>query len=83
MSGCERADEPAPSPVGPPPVLAEGDDDIFWVNQLQAGLLRAGFYPGEEEMEDWVFGGGTQSALLTFQAASPSRPLSLCCSRLD
>ena len=20
--------------AGPPPVLAEGDDDIFWVNQL-------------------------------------------------
>ena len=26
-------------------------------------------------MEDWVFGGGTQSALLTFQAASLSRLL--------
>ncbi len=26
-------------------------------------------------MEDWVFGGGTQSALLTFQAARPSRHL--------
>jgi hypothetical protein len=41
---------------------------------LQACLLREGYYPGEEEMEDWVFGDGTQSALLTFQAASPSRP---------
>ena len=41
---------------------------------LQAGLLRAGYFPGDEEMEDWVFGGGTQSALLTFQAGSPSSP---------
>ena len=24
----------APTPADPPPVLAEGDDDIFWVNQL-------------------------------------------------
>lgn len=35
---------------------------------LQAALLREGCYPGEEEMEDWVFGEGTNSALLTFQA---------------
>lgn len=34
---------------------------------LQAGLLREGCYPGEEEMEDWIFGDQTQSALMTFQ----------------
>lgn len=34
---------------------------------LQAGLLREGCYPGEEEMEDWIFGDQTFSALLTFQ----------------
>eukprot|EP01024_Parvocaulis_polyphysoides_P044370 TRINITY_DN4086_c0_g1_i7.p1 TRINITY_DN4086_c0_g1~~TRINITY_DN4086_c0_g1_i7.p1 ORF type:complete len:633 (+),score=134.51 TRINITY_DN4086_c0_g1_i7:104-1900(+) len=58
------------TPSGPPPVLSLGSDDIFWVNQLQAGLLTAGFYCGEEEMEDWYFGEQTQSALLTFQACS-------------
>ena len=46
-----------------------------YVVSLQAGLLRAGYYPGDDEMEDWVFGGGTQSALLTFQAPSLSRLL--------
>ncbi len=45
------------------------------VSPFQAALLRAGYYPSEEEMEDWVFGGGTQSALLTFQAARPLPPL--------
>ena len=36
---------------------------------VQAALLREGCYPGEEEMEDWLFGDGTYSALLTFQAS--------------
>ncbi len=30
---CCRAVQEVPS--GPPPVLSIGDDDIFWVNQLQ------------------------------------------------
>lgn len=57
------------SPRGPPPVLMTGVDDIFWVNQLHAALLREGYYPGEEEMEEWVFGDSTHSAMLTFQVA--------------
>ncbi|KAK9815597.1 hypothetical protein WJX72_006548 [[Myrmecia] bisecta] len=54
--------------AGPPPSLMQGADDIFWVSQLHAALLERGFFPGEEEMEDWVFGSQTHSALLTFQA---------------
>jgi len=51
-----------------PKVLKYGDNDIFWVNQLQAALLREGLYCGEEEMEEWYFGEHTRTALLTFQA---------------
>ncbi|CAD7697774.1 unnamed protein product [Ostreobium quekettii] len=55
-------------PTGPPPCLTIGDDDIFWVAQLQQGLARAGYFPGDDDMEDYVFGEGTLSALLTYQA---------------
>eukprot|EP01025_Chloroclados_australasicus_P011982 TRINITY_DN1541_c0_g2_i3.p2 TRINITY_DN1541_c0_g2~~TRINITY_DN1541_c0_g2_i3.p2 ORF type:complete len:641 (-),score=117.30 TRINITY_DN1541_c0_g2_i3:455-2377(-) len=58
------------TPSGPPPTLCLGDDDIFWVNQLQAALLEKGYYCGEDEMEDWYFGDQTQNALLTFQACA-------------
>lgn len=44
-----------------------GDDDIFWVNQLQAALIQKGYHCGEEETEDFVFGHDTESALMTFQ----------------
>jgi hypothetical protein len=47
-----------------------GDDDIFWVSQLHGGLMAAGFYPSDEEVENWVFGEGTQGALLMFQACN-------------
>eukprot|EP00879_Flechtneria_rotunda_P022601 GHRR01023867.1.p1 GENE.GHRR01023867.1~~GHRR01023867.1.p1 ORF type:complete len:646 (+),score=252.77 GHRR01023867.1:133-1938(+) len=57
-------------PAGPPPVLAAGDDDIFWVSKLHNALMAAGFYPSEEEVENWMFGDGTLTALLTFQACS-------------
>ena len=50
-------------------MLTAGVDDIFWVNQLQAALLRAGYYPGEEDCEDYIFGDSTHSALVTFQAS--------------
>ena len=50
-------------------MLMTGVDDIFWVNQLQAGLVREGYYAGDDEMEEWIFGEGTQSALVTFQVA--------------
>ena len=63
----------AAHPRGPPPVLVMGVDDIFWVNQLHAGLVRAGYYAGEDEMEEWIFGEGTQSALLTFLVAPRAR----------
>ena len=55
-----------------------GVDDIFWVNQLHAGLVREGYYAGEEEMEEWIFGDGTQSALLTYQVWSGARSRAAC-----
>jgi len=51
-----------------PVTLKLWDDDIYWVNQLQAALLREGLYCGEEEMEEWYFGHHTETALLTWQA---------------
>lgn len=57
-------------PTGPPPTLTMGDDDIYWVNQLHVALVDAGFYPGDEDIDDFIFGESTQSALLTFQACS-------------
>lgn len=43
-------------------------DDIFWVAHLHAALDEHGYHPGDEEVEAWVFGEQTLSALLTFQA---------------
>jgi hypothetical protein len=37
-------------PEGPPPVLAAGDDDIYWVSKLHDGLISAGFYPADDEV---------------------------------
>jgi hypothetical protein len=47
-----------------------GDDDIFWVSRLHGGLMAAGFYPSDEEVENWLFGEGTQAALLMYQACN-------------
>jgi peptidoglycan hydrolase-like protein with peptidoglycan-binding domain len=61
---------PAPQPdavKGPPPTLSLGADDIFWVNQLHTSLADAGFYAGDEDIDDYYFGEGTQSAVLTYQ----------------
>ena len=55
------------TPQGPPPPLRLGSDDIYWVHQLQAGLMAEGYYCGEEEMEDFIFESGTESAVLAFQ----------------
>lgn len=55
------------TPQGPPPPLSLGSDDIYWVHQLQAGLMAEGYYCGEEEMEDFIFETGTESAVLAFQ----------------
>ncbi len=56
------------------PVLGPGSDDIYWVNQLHTALCDKGFFPGDEEMEAWLFGYQTASALLTFQVPfSPKR----------
>ncbi|WIA44064.1 hypothetical protein OEZ86_010425 [Tetradesmus obliquus] len=57
-------------PAGPPPLLNLGDDDIFWVSKLHSGLMAAGFYPSDEEVENWFFGEATQGALLMFQACN-------------
>jgi hypothetical protein len=56
--------------VGTPPVLTDGSDDIFWVNQLHTALDERGFAPGDEEVENWFFGEQTLSALLTFQVGA-------------
>ncbi len=58
------------TPQGPPPPLCLGSDSIYRVHQLQSGLMDQGYYCGEEEMEDFVFADGTQSAVLAFQVMS-------------
>ena len=55
-----------------PPELAQGSDDIFWVNELHKALDAASCYPNGEEVEDWVFGESTLSAVLSFQARAYS-----------
>ena len=37
-----------------------GADDIEWVSLLHRGLQCAGYYPSDEESENWLFGEGTQ-----------------------
>ena len=54
-------------PQGLPPPLSLGSDNIYWVNQLQSGLMNQGYYSGEEEMEDFIFESGTESAVLAYQ----------------
>lgn len=58
-------------PQGPPPALSLGSDDIYWVHQLQSGLMNEGYYCGEEETEDFIFESGTESAVLAFQVTIP------------
>ena len=41
------------------------------MNQLQAALTQKGYYCGEEETEDFMFGHDTESALMTFQVWAP------------
>lgn len=52
---------------GPLPTLAVGNDDIFWMHQLQSSLVKQGYFCGEDETEDFVFASGTESAVLSFQ----------------
>ena len=66
--GTGRA--PEEIPAGPPPNLTVGDDNIYWMNQLHVALVDEGYFPGDEDIEDFLFGSQTQSALLTFQACS-------------
>eukprot|EP00967_Tisochrysis_lutea_P155093 scaffold309646_cov17-Tisochrysis_lutea.AAC.2 len=42
------------------PELSLGDDDIEWVSVLHRGLQSAGYYPSDDECENWLFGEGTQ-----------------------
>lgn len=49
------------------PVLVPGCDDIFWMHRLHGALSGHGLHCGDEEMEAWLFGDQTQSALLTYQ----------------
>lgn len=64
---ASRAAPAAPESQGPPPHLSLGSDDIYWVHQLQSVLMNEGYYCGEEEMEDFIFESGTESAVLAFQ----------------
>ncbi|KAL3139253.1 hypothetical protein ABBQ32_006019 [Trebouxia sp. C0010 RCD-2024] len=67
---ASRAAPAAPESQGPPPHLSLGSDDIYWVHQLQSVLMNEGYYCGEEEMEDFIFESGTESAVLAFQACA-------------
>ena len=51
-----------------PPTLAQGSDDLFWVNALQNGPDAAALHCGDDEAKDFYFGPGTCAALETFQA---------------
>ncbi len=51
------------------PSLSRGDDDIMWVSRLQRALVGQGFYPSDEECEEWLFGEATQEAVLSAQAS--------------
>ena len=70
-----RAD---PLPAITPPTLVEGSDELFWVNALQKGLADQAFHCGDEEAEDFYFGPGTRSALLTFQACAGLAETGVC-----
>ena len=47
-------------------VLREGDGGRH-VHELQTALVHQGFWPGEDDMLWWQFGGDTCSAVQTFQ----------------
>ncbi len=49
------------------PELAQGDDDIEWVSVLHRGLQSAGYYPSEEECEDWLFAESTQVCMCVLE----------------
>ena len=68
------------TPSGPPPTLSIGCDDIYWVHQLQSALMTEGYYCGEEEIEDFLFESGTESAVLAFQVRHlPLSSSNACC----
>ncbi|EFJ50292.1 hypothetical protein VOLCADRAFT_103883 [Volvox carteri f. nagariensis] len=57
------------APTDPPPELVQGDDDIYWLSRLHTCLEQRGFFPGDDDMENWFFGEGTLAAVLSFQAS--------------
>ncbi|GLC56122.1 hypothetical protein PLESTB_001066700 [Pleodorina starrii] len=57
------------APTDPPPDLVQGDDDIFWLSKLHGALEERGFFPGDDDMENWFFGETTLAAVLSFQAS--------------
>lgn len=58
---------PPEVPAGPRPTLVSGSDDIYWVSELHRALVAAGYYPGDDDVEDFFFGDSTQSAVMTLQ----------------
>lgn len=74
----QQPDVPISNPPGPPPMLCTDSEDIYWVNQLQTSLTNKGYYCGEEETEDFVFGSSTESAVMTFQVSASFLSISSC-----
>ena len=52
------------------PLLANGCEDIAAMRFLHVALSAAGYYCGEVDETEWLFGEGTLNAVLTFQACS-------------
>jgi hypothetical protein len=52
------------------PLLTPDCDDIAAMRFLHVALSAAGYYCGEGDETEWLFGEGTLNALLTFQACS-------------
>ena len=65
-------------PLPPPPDLIEGSDDLYWVNALQNLLDSHAMHCGDEEAEDFYFGGRTRAALETFQACEGLPETGIC-----
>ena len=79
LGACAAATFRVSAASGAPPTLSSGADDIFWVAHLHAALEEHGYHPGDEEVEAWVFGEQTLSALLTFQAGGMIQLQNLSC----
>ena len=76
LTALHTEPELQPAAAQAAPVLLPGSDDIFWMHCLHGALSSHGLHCGDEEMEAWLFGDQTQSALLTYQVALQAMLLS-------